>query len=188
MGLLTKLFRKTPNDDGTAEKAVDATRNHPTIASGSDEEKALYRAYDAARSETERHFVRNDLISLFYKQREDPIYVELCRQYCFEDVNMLSALDEEAREYEERTWANSVAYGLANKQDRIRHEEAMRRGFVGRIPAFDRLTMLYAADNDYARAIAWCDRAIARYEAQNVDCEAMRKRRERFMKKFNSAT
>lgn len=95
-------------------------------------EKVLLKALKAeGDNPSDRHFVYNSLIELYYKQRDErEDAIEKCIKYCNEDIDRI---DEFLREW---------------------------RGEPPRIPAFRRLAIIYENQGEYERAIEICDHAL----------------------------
>jgi tetratricopeptide (TPR) repeat protein len=81
-------------------------------------------------SATSTHFTYNELIDVYYKQRDDrKDAIEKCIQYCKKDIE-------------------------------IADEFVVEFGEVPRIPSFKRLAIIYERQEQYADAIAVCDQAL----------------------------
>jgi len=95
-------------------------------------EKVLLKALNAEDSNpTDKHFVYNSLIKLYYKQRDNrDDAIEKCIKYCKEDIesinNFLDAWD----------------------------------GEPPRIPAFKRLAIIYDKQENHREAIEICNKAL----------------------------
>lgn len=100
-------------------------------------EKVLLKALEAeGDNPTDRHFVYNSLIDLYYKQRDErDDAIENCITYCKEDIERI---DEFLR-----AWGA----GPGNPKP-------------PRIPAFKRLAIIYEQRGEYQQAIEVCERAI----------------------------
>lgn len=125
-------------DTGTGETSQSAQEYlkgvGSTAASENDYEFAemvLLEALDRDDgSVTSTHFAYNDLIDVYYKQRDDrEDAIEKCVQYCKKDIEIA---DEFVAEF----------------------------GEVPRIPSFKRLAIIYERQERYADAIAVCDQAL----------------------------
>ena len=81
-------------------------------------------------SATSTHFTYNELIDVYYKQRDDrEDAIEKCIQYCKKDIEIAEEFVDEF-------------------------------GEVPRIPSFKRLAIIYEKQERYADAIAVCDQAL----------------------------
>lgn len=125
-------------DTGTGETSQSAQEYlkgvGSTAASENDYEFAemvLLEALDRDDgSVTSTHFAYNELIDVYYKQRDDrEDAIEKCVQYCKKDIEIA---DEFVAEF----------------------------GEVPRIPSFKRLAIIYERQERYADAIAVCDQAL----------------------------
>jgi tetratricopeptide (TPR) repeat protein len=99
-------------------------------------EKVLLKALDVDdNNPTDRHFVYNQLIDLYYKQRgsrQDAI--DRCVSFCKKDIDSIDVfLDAWMEEYDDGP---------------------------PRIPSFERLAMIYERQGEYACVIDICDMAI----------------------------
>ena len=97
-------------------------------------EKILLKALEADDDNpSDRHFVYNSLIELYYKQRDDrEDAIEKCIHYCNEDIERIEEFLSE--------WD----------------------GEPPRIPAFKRLAIIYENQGEYGAALDICDEAIER--------------------------
>jgi len=95
-------------------------------------EQILLKALDADDSNpTDKHFVYNSLIKLYYKQREDrEDAIENCIKYCKKDIDSIN--------------------GFLDAWD----------GEPPRISAFKRLAIIYDKQENYREAIEICDKAL----------------------------
>ena len=64
-------------------------------------------------------------------------------------------------------------------------EKIRKTGFIGRIPSFSRLIIIYEKENDYDNAIKICDKAISFKHEADVYKEKKEKLLEK-MKKINN--
>jgi len=125
-------------DKGTVETSQSAQEYLKGVGSTAASEKdfefaeiVLLEALDREDgSATSTHFTYNELIDVYYKQREDrEDAIENCVQYCKKDIEIA---DEFVAEF----------------------------GEVPRIPSFKRLAIIYERQERYADAIAVCDQAL----------------------------
>ncbi|MFC7071620.1 tetratricopeptide repeat protein [Halovenus rubra] len=107
-------------------------------------EKVLLKAIETEDSNpTDRHFVYNELIDLFYKQRDErDDAIEKCIKYCKRDID---TIDEFLNDFLEE-------YG----------------GEPPRIPAFKRLAIIYEKRGEYRDALEICDIAL-QYEQEGFE-------------------
>lgn len=156
------------NNPATTPVMNMQVKEKPMPVFDSAKEKSIRSEYRAANTATQRHFARQELITFYYKYRQEMKYAALCEQYCLEDIASLSELDAEAR-----------------KHPCTRDDE--RYGFRGRIVAFEKLIMLYQAKGAYQDALTWCNEAIAHSKAHGTDVDNYQGKRDRILKKMKSA-
>lgn len=125
-------------DTGTAETSQSAQEYLKGVGSTAASEKdyefaemVLLEALDREDgSATSTHFTYNELIDVYYKQRDDrEDAIEKCIEYCKKDIEIA---DEFVAEF----------------------------GEVPRIPSFKRLAIIYERQERYEDAIAVCDQAL----------------------------
>lgn len=125
-------------DKGTGETSQSAQEYLKGVGSTAASEKdyefaemVLLEALDREDgSATSTHFTYNELIDVYYKQRDDrEDAIEKCIEYCKKDIEIA---DEFVAEF----------------------------GEVPRIPSFKRLAIIYERQERYADAIAVCDQAL----------------------------
>ena len=142
-------------------------------------EKILLRQLKCAQNALDRHFCYNELIDFYYKYRNDyPEAVQQCFKYCIEDIESLQETNDTY--YQERI--NGIKSLYRNDPNELSKElDAIKpKKSYFRIPAFDRITMLFFYEKDYERAILYCRSAIE-YD-QDYDLK-FTKRIERIKKK-----
>lgn len=97
-------------------------------------EKILLKALDVEGKHTDRHFTYNELIDLYYKQRDTiPRALNKCIRYCEEDIE----------------WFRK------HKQDLIKE-----LGRMPLIPSFSRLAIIYEKQGKFKKAAGICKKAI----------------------------
>ena len=106
-----------------------------TAASEKDYEFAEFVLLEALErddgSATSTHFTYNELIDIYYKQRDDrEDAIEKCTEYCKKDIE-------------------------------IAEEFVAEFGEVPRIPSFKRLAIIYEKQDRYEEALAVCNQALA---------------------------
>lgn len=125
-------------DKGTGETSQSAQEYLKGVGSTAASEKdyefaemVLLEALDREDgSATSTHFTYNELIDVYYKQRDDrEDAIEKCIEYCKKDIEIA---DEFVAEF----------------------------GEVPRIPSFKRLAIIYERQERYEDAIAVCDQAL----------------------------
>lgn len=125
-------------------------------------EQELLEAYAQSRTNAmTRHFVLIQMQNFYYKYRDiDSKYLDLCIAYCNEDISLLPEIQKQ-HNLDERTMIDQMK-GIYSK-DRIAEEYRNIRPFVGDIPAFKRLAIIYEKQKKYDEAIGVCHRAIEYY-------------------------
>lgn len=167
--LLSELRAASPDNSSPVTPVMKIqVKEKPMPVFDASKEASLCAEYRNAKSAIDKHFARQALISFYYKYRQDGKYAALCEKYCQEDITILDELDRAARK---AAWT----------------KEEERRGFLGRIVAFEKLIMLHQSRGDYKEALAWCDRAIAHNQAHGTDVENYQVKRDRILKKLNSS-
>lgn len=87
---------------------------------------------------TDRHFIYNSLIDLYYKQRDErEDAIEKCIEYCKADIDSIDEFHQELKE---------------------EYEDAS----LPRIPAFKRLAIIYERQSEFEKALEVCEEAIRR--------------------------
>jgi len=108
-----------------------------------------------------RHFSYINLQNFYYKYRTiGEEYVNKCIEYCTLDINSLSEMVE-AYVAEEIKRAKQLAEYSGTKDLKAEIEEIKEQGFIGNIPAFKRLAIIYEKQEAYEKAIEICNSAIA---------------------------
>ncbi len=107
-----------------------------------------------------RHFIYIYLQDFYYKYRSlDKMYIEKCKEYCLLDINSLKEMfDEYIKQEINRVKQLENIYGAEetnNEINRIKEEV-----FIGNIPAFSRLSIIYEKEENIEDAIKICQRAI----------------------------
>lgn len=135
----------------------DTTKNKQSskkeIKFDAKKETELLNQLSAAEKDlVKRHFVFLMLEDFYYKYRElDSKYIEKCKEYCIKDISSLNEMEEEyiLQEIE-------MAKYTGESVEKIR-----KTGFIGRIPSFGRLIIIYEKEKDYENALKICDKAIS---------------------------
>lgn len=133
---------------------------------------------------TEKHFSYIALQDFYYKYRTlGEEYLEKCIHYCKEDIEVLPILQREYRIEEERRILRMISiYGKKEAENRLRNIEP----FIGNIPAFFRLAVIYENRKDIASAINICTDAINYYKNNGMITAAQKfeKRKEKLKGKL----
>lgn len=128
-----------------------------------------------------RHFCYIQLQDFYYKYRDlDAEYLNKCIDYCFLDINSLDEMQNDYIEQEIRRIRQLAPYnekGYEQKEiERVRKE-----GFIGNVPAFSRLSIIFEKKGNFEKAIEICDMAIL--YGQSVD--SFKERKEKLLKKLS---
>ncbi len=122
-----------------------------------------------------RHFAYIQLHDFYYKFRSlGDDYLNECIKYCFLDLNSLSELHEG---YIKKQIKMSEYLITLHGQEYFEEEKARIRkeGFIGRIPGFNRLAIIYEKQSKFDEAIDICNRAIEYGQATQEFEEKIRK-------------
>lgn len=156
-------------------------------------ERTLIKEYRKAPDEMKRHFARLPLIQFYYKYRDEPKWLEKCEKLCLEDISSLPKLDEIERSRARRVYENAVRHGTVDPSRKKQYEEDIRRGFYGKIEAFDKLIMIYANRGEYEKAMEYCDMAAEHTKAhayrggEMAVMKPYKEKKERIIKKMQKA-
>lgn len=133
-------------------------------------ENELLIDYSRKKGFLDRHFSLIALQDFYYKYRDlSNKYLELCLKYCYEDIASLDNL-QVAYKQEELNRINQIAYIYTKLELQKRISEIT--WFNGRIPAFERLVIIYDKHKDFKRAISICDAAINYYSRYGMADQA----------------
>lgn len=125
-------------------------------------ERKLRDAYNKAHNPEERHFASILLQDFYYKYRNlDRMYLQECITYCMDDISCLPELQKSYKERERKRILSNSLLTKSEIQQRISEIEP----FLGSIPAFKRLAIVYEKEKDYDNAIDICNQAIAYYSS-----------------------
>lgn len=140
----------------------DPVKPKKEIVFDTKQEKALLAELSQnIKNPVNRHFSYISLQDFYYKYRTvNEKYIEKCIEYCNLDINSLSEM-QEAYISEEIRKAQQLASITGSKNLKEEIEEIREQGFIGNIPAFKRLTIIYEKQGKYDEAIEICNRAIA---------------------------
>lgn len=107
-----------------------------------------------------RHFLYIELQNFYYRYRSlGEEYINKCIKYCVLDINSLSELNEAYMAEEILSLKQLSSYYSAKElNDSI--NRVKQQGFIGNIPAFSRLAIIYEKQKEFQKAIEICDKAI----------------------------
>ncbi len=133
----------------------------------SDTEKTLLTEYRKSASDAlEKHFALISLQNFYYKYRElDERYLDKCIGYCMEDIDLLPQVQQQyIRNEKADIRAMQSIYSKTEIETKIKEIQP----FMGMIPAFKRMAIIYEKQKKYAEAISMCDQAMEYYRETNV--------------------
>lgn len=145
------------------------------------EEKDLLSALNNVKNDlVQGHFVYISLQDFYYKYRDlDEKYLLLCIDYCMKDIKSLRDMENQYVS-DEISRAKEYAKIMGNQFTKQEEEKIKETGFIGRIPAFSRLSIIYEKQRKYHKAIEICDMAIEfKHEAAEYS-----ERKEKMVKKM----
>ncbi|MEX1011070.1 MAG: TerB N-terminal domain-containing protein [Balneolaceae bacterium] len=126
-----------------------------------DQEKALLQQLAQSEGDpVKRHFAYIDLHKFYYKYRNlSDEYLIKCIEFCLLDLN---SLDELVKSYISQQLKSLKQISSLYDSDYIEKETLRIRqeGFIGNIPAFKRLVIIYEKQGNLLEAIEICNRAI----------------------------
>lgn len=143
-------------------QTTEIPKNKKPIVFDSKQEKLLLNEINKKRI-TDIHFAYIALQDFYYKYRDlKDEYLEKCIRFCEQDIDMLPSLQKEYRLEEEKR-----AHLLASIQSKaeIKRQLDKIEPFMGNIPAFFRLAVIYEKKNDIKGALKVCTKAISYYES-----------------------
>src|SRR5699024_9561884 len=133
-----------------------------------EESKLLDELNNTRNNIVDRHFIYVKLQNFYYKYRElDSTYIDECISYCKEDIKSLDDLQKAYINSKLNDLKTLSSYYEKNElRDRM---SEIKRGFKGRIPAFEKLAIIYEKQQEYSKAIKVCYVAIEYYESLDMD-------------------
>lgn len=162
-------------------KAEKKTKNLP-VFNLKEEQELLDALGESGDDLVQRHFIYISIQDFYYKYRDlDDRYLSLCIDYCQRDIESLHEMEEQYIQ-KEINIARRRAVTLGNEFTHQQEVEIRTTGFIGRIPAFGRLVIIFEKQKKYEQAVEICDIAISfKHEA-----EEYKKRKEKLQKKMGS--
>ncbi|HKL97642.1 MAG TPA: hypothetical protein VJ857_03135, partial [Methanocorpusculum sp.] len=118
----------------------------------------------------------------YYKYRDlDEKYVDKCIEVCIEDINTLVNLQKDYR-IQEIYKINQLSDFHSKEQIEA---DILKVRFEGRIPAFNRLAIIYEKNKRYNDAIIICEHAIGYYTKYDMPdlVSDFEERKEKLLKK-----
>lgn len=157
--------RKAGTAPAPKEKMAKKIIELPTF--DSDTEKVLLEEYQkSAGNALDKHFSLISLQKFYYKYRElDEQYLEKCIEYCMEDISLLPQVQQQyVQDEESNIQAMRDTYGKAEIEAKIQAIQP----FMGIIPAFKRMAIIYEKQRKYTEAISICNQAMEYYQGLNA--------------------
>lgn len=135
-----ELRRRRKDGESVAVESEPPARPQHKLQFDVHQEKQLLQKYKLEMDVVKRHFVCIDLQTFYYKYRSlSDTYIDKCIQFCYEDIEVLPELD--------KAYANGKVTNM----------------FIGTIPAFSRLAIIYEKRKDFIAAEKICNMAIDYY-------------------------
>ncbi len=129
----------------------------------------------------QRHFCYLEIQDFYYKYRNlDKKYLDKCIEYCWIDINSLDELQKDYVSQEINRLNQFSQYRQPNELS-TEIDTIKRTGFVGNIPAFSRLAIIFEKQKEFEKAINVCDQAIS----YGYGHESMIERKEKLIEKAN---
>jgi hypothetical protein len=129
----------------------------------------------------QRHFCYLEIQDFYYKYRDlDKKYLDKCIEYCWVDIN---SLDELQQDYvsQEISRVNQLSQYRQPNEVSTEIDAIKKTGFVGNIPAFSRLAIIFEKQKEFEKAINICNLAIS----YGYGHESMIERKEKLIEKAN---
>jgi len=142
------------------QKAPQKKSEKLIVFDPSKERELLTELSKVGNNPVNRHFLYIELQDFYYRYRAlGEEYINRCIKYCVLDINSLSELHA-AYIAEEilRLRQLSSYYGAEELNASI--NKVQQQGFIGNIPAFSRLAIIYEKQKAFQKAIEICDKAI----------------------------
>ena len=146
-------------------------------------ESNLISEFKKSKFAMNRHFAMLQLQDFYYKYRDvDGKYLELCIEYCLKDIASLDDV-QKCHYTEENQRINRLKDVYSSAE--IKKEMSEISAFMGRIPAFSRLAIIYEKKKDTDKAVDVCQQAISYYSKYDMShmVEEFENRIEKLLKK-----
>ena len=138
-------MRKNGVSTPESAKKTHATEKKPLIFDQAKETELIDRYIHLPPNSLDQHFACIDIQNFYYSYRDlGPVFLDRCITYCLDDISRLPDIQ--------------AAY---RKDPRNAHLGV----FDGRIPAYERLAIIYEKQKEFEKAIDVCDKAIQYYGA-----------------------
>lgn len=181
----TKVKLATLRKTGELKAEVKAEPKKKVIpVFDSDIEKTLQKEFISIKDDAVgRHFSLIALQNFYYKYRDaDEKYVDKCIAACIEDINSLVNLQIDYRKQEiERINQLSKYHSSLENDAKVSNVGY----FIGVIPAFSRLAIIYEKNKKFNDALNVCDQAIRYYTSYGMPSQSQEfeERKEKLLKK-----
>ena len=147
-------------------------------------EKELLKQLNGKREDIlAKHFILIEVQEFYYRYRNlDSKYLNQCIDFCKKDIDQLERLQDyyKSREIRRIQDLKSI-YSNSEMKEEVKRVET--EGFVGRVPAFERLAIIYEKQCMYKEAISVCEKAITYYKALRMDTKDFEGRTDRLISK-----
>lgn len=179
-----KLELANLRKDGKAPaKKISDTKPKEVLTFDSVMESDLLTALSKSKTDLDKHFSMIQLQNFYYKYRDiDKKYLDLCIDYCNRDI---ASLDDVQKSYY-TTEVQKLKYLKEIYSSAEMNKEISKIGtFLGVIPAFSRLAIIYEKRKDYDIAIKICQQTISYYKKYGVshDIEEFTNRLDKLLNK-----
>jgi len=160
----TKETLAVMRKNGQKIQSQRPVNNKKTVVEVFDEpkEKMLLQTLKKYSSDpVQRHFCYLEIQDFYYKYRDlDEKYLDKCIEYCWLDINSLDEL-QQGYVNEEIGRINRLSQYMQPGSVSSEISSIKKDGFVGNIPAFSRLAIVFEKQKQFEKAINVCDLAIA---------------------------
>lgn len=133
----------------------------------------------------DKHFTYIHLITFYYKYRDlNEMYLKECIKYCYKDIELLKDIDR-AHRAEMLAQLRSVSSIYSTAKIQREKDKIANAKFDGRIPAFERLAIIYEKSKEYNKALDISAKAITYYSERKskTEVEKFEKRIKRIKKR-----
>lgn len=151
------------------------------------ENELLSRLKSSRGNLISKHFVLIELQDFYNRFRNlDIKYLNLCIDFCYQDINQLENMQNYYKKQEilQIQKLKSIYSSLEIKEKIEKIEE---EGFIGRIPAFERLAIIFEKQGNYKEAIEICEKAIVYSKSLKMNINEYSERRNKLITKLSKA-
>ena len=142
-----------------------------------EENRLLSECRRSASNAMSLHFALTHIADFYYKYRSvDKKYLDLCIRYCYEDIALLPAMQQQHVIDEKRM----IKATCLDKRE-LKRELSEIKPFNGDIKSFERLAIIYDKEKEYEKAIGICRQAVGYYGNIN-DQTSVKKYEDRIVK------